>query len=326
VFKVYLDESGSPDDTTAVVVAGFLATSEQWTEFESNWKEAMAAFGVTALHMKDFAHSVREFSAWKRDEQKRQRFLSRLINIIRTRVRRGFAHAVLMDDYRQVNRVFFLYDIIRPYAIAGRTCVASAARWAQRHNIDENRISYVFEDGAIDRGDLIHRLKRDGKFNFAFAKKSESAALQAADLLAYEHLLTNTKISKGIIDSYEQLRHPMKELDKINHGGDDWGTYTAKDLEALCINMKIPRRPREEGGATIITSSDGSLEVRVETPDAEGKVAVEARQLIEGHLRAFIDIVSGNPDDCTRLEYQTQNPVKRWLLSASPREVNISCS
>jgi hypothetical protein len=34
----------------------------------------------------------------------------------------------------------------------------------------------------------------------------------------------------------------MKELDKINNGGDEWGTYTAKDLEALCVNMKIPRR------------------------------------------------------------------------------------
>lgn len=243
VFKVYLDESGSPDDTTAVVVAGFLATEEQWIEFERNWKDVMAAFCVSALHMRDFAHSNREFAAWKQDEQKRQRFLSRLISIIRTRVRRSFAHAVLMDDYRQMNRVFFLEDIIKPYAIAGRTCVASAALWAQRHNIDEKLISYVFEDGAIDRGDLIHRLRTDGKSNFTFAKKSESVALQAADLLAYEHLLTNTKISKGVIDSYEQLRHPMRELDKINHGGDEWGTYTAKDIEALCIHMKIPRRP-----------------------------------------------------------------------------------
>lgn len=248
MFKVYLDESGSPDDTTAVVVAGFLTTLEQWIEFERNWKEAVASFGVTALHMRDFAHSNREFATWKHDEQKRQRFLSRLINIIRTRVRRGFAHAVLMDDYRQVNRAFFLEDIIKPYAIAGRTCVASAARWAQRNNIDENLISYVFEDGAIDRGDLIYRLERDGKFNFTFANKSESVALQAADLLAYEHLLTNTKISKGIIDSYAQLRHPMKELDKINHGGDEWGTYTERDLEALCINMKIPRRRQQEIG------------------------------------------------------------------------------
>jgi hypothetical protein len=80
VFKVYLDESGSPDDTTAVVVAGFLASLEQWIEFERNWKEAVASFGVTALHMRDFAHSNREFAAWKYDEQKRQRFLSRLIN------------------------------------------------------------------------------------------------------------------------------------------------------------------------------------------------------------------------------------------------------
>jgi hypothetical protein len=34
VFTVYLDESGSPDDTAAVVVAGFIATIEQWIPLE----------------------------------------------------------------------------------------------------------------------------------------------------------------------------------------------------------------------------------------------------------------------------------------------------
>jgi len=53
MFTVYFDESGSPDDTAALVVAGFLASVEQWIEFERNWKQALAAFAVSRLHMKE---------------------------------------------------------------------------------------------------------------------------------------------------------------------------------------------------------------------------------------------------------------------------------
>jgi hypothetical protein len=69
MFTVYFDESGSPDDTAALVVAGFVAQSEQWIEFERNWSTVLSVFGVSSIHMKDFAHSVREYSSWKGDDR-----------------------------------------------------------------------------------------------------------------------------------------------------------------------------------------------------------------------------------------------------------------
>jgi hypothetical protein len=244
MLKVYFDESGSPDDTAAVVVAGFLASEKQWTEFERNWGDALSHFCVSRLHMREFAHSLGEFRGWKGDENKRRRFLSRLINVIRSRTLHSFADAVLMDDYRKVNQTYYLNEIFKPYTIAARTCVTKISNWAKREGIDESEIALIFEDGAVDKSDLIHRLKADQKTNFTLIKKGDSSALQAADLLAYEHLLANTKISAGTLQYFDQLRHPLKELNKIpNNNGLDWGVYSAHNLEELCTNVKIPRRP-----------------------------------------------------------------------------------
>ncbi len=35
MYTAYFDESGSPDDTPTVIVAGFVALDESWIKFES---------------------------------------------------------------------------------------------------------------------------------------------------------------------------------------------------------------------------------------------------------------------------------------------------
>jgi hypothetical protein len=244
-FTIYLDESGSPNDTEAVVVAGFIAETAQWIEFERNWNEVLSRFGVSGLHMRHFAHSNSEFAGWKGDETKRRDFLSRLISVIRTRVTHSFASAVMMEDYHKVDRTYFISEIFKPYTIAGRTCVSKVRSWAERRGINPLEISYFFEDGAADKTDLKYRLNQDQISNCHFIPKEASVALQSADLLAYEHLLANTKIAKGELVFVNQLRHPMKELGKIPNGpdGQDWGFYSEQNLVDLCVNTKIPKRP-----------------------------------------------------------------------------------
>ncbi len=249
MFTIYFDESGSPDDTKAVVVAGLLADAQQWIDFEKNWHDALQSFGVSALHMRHFAHSVGEFNNWKCNEAKRRSFLARLINIVTTRVRHTFADVVLMDDYHKVDETYHLSAIFKPYTIAARTCVTKVRKWAKRFNVDEGAIAYLFEDGATDKTDLIQRLTHDGVSNFSFIPKERSMALQAADLLAYEHLLVHTRLCTGKIQYWNETRHPLRELDKIpNDDGRDWGVYTVGDLEKLCINVKIPRRSVANAG------------------------------------------------------------------------------
>jgi hypothetical protein len=51
-------------------------------------------------------------------------------------------------------------------------------------------------------------------------------AFQAADMLAYGHLLGNKHFLAGKITAYEDVRHPLRALNDIPNGGinaADWG-------------------------------------------------------------------------------------------------------
>ena len=53
-YAAYFDDSGHPDSEKLVVVAGFVASKEQWLLFERDWEDLLRSEGLTALHMTDF--------------------------------------------------------------------------------------------------------------------------------------------------------------------------------------------------------------------------------------------------------------------------------
>ena len=248
-FQVYFDASGTPDDCDAVVVAGFIAKSEQWIEFERNWQEVLSHYGVTRLHMREYAHSVGEFSSWRGDRNKRARFLERLVNIIKTRTLHSFATAVMMEAYREANERYRLSELHRPFGLAGIACIEKVRRWSEQNGISQEHVSYIFEDGDEDKSNLTEAAQKQFQFAPSYAQKEASYALQAADLLAYEHLLANRKIYKsgpgtlGLAD----MRKPLQALDDVPHGkdGGDWGVFDINSLEAHCRGNTLYYPPRK---------------------------------------------------------------------------------
>jgi hypothetical protein len=101
ILTAYFDASGSPDEGRALVVAGYVSTVEQWREFDREWRSLLVREKVSQFHMRDFAHSLREFAEWKGDEPRRKRFLERLIGIIKRRVHKSIANAVLLEPYNR---------------------------------------------------------------------------------------------------------------------------------------------------------------------------------------------------------------------------------
>lgn len=242
-FTAYFDDSGSPDSTSAVVVAGFLTSDEQWIHFQRNWNDTLNRFGIPLFHMKEFAHSVGEFSKFKNNREDREFFLRQLLSHIALRVRHSCGHAVLMSDFRKVNEsyAFEAWDFT-PYSLCGRTCLASVSNWAAEQSIPEDQISYVFEDGSKGKGTLIHRILRDKGITPIFKKKHESVPLQAADLFAYEMLAGSRAIFEKSVDSFDDLRYPIRQLRSLIRRPMDWGTYEQADLEKFCVNAGVPRR------------------------------------------------------------------------------------
>src|SRR3990172_9008003 len=64
IFTAYADESGIHQQSGNIVLAGYVSTSPQWNSFETEWKEALAGFGIPAFHMTDFANHVSPYNTW----------------------------------------------------------------------------------------------------------------------------------------------------------------------------------------------------------------------------------------------------------------------
>jgi hypothetical protein len=249
-FTAYFDGSGS-SDTASFVVAGFVAPAEQWIEFERNWNDCLKTFGVSTLHMRNYAHSRGEFAQWKGKTNLRRRFLERLINIVRTRVHHSFACAIRMDDYRTVDLKYCLHEFTTPFGSAGTTCIKKALRWKEQYACNDELL-FAFEDGDADKGNLISLAKQFLRVTPVFLPKATNVPFQAADLLAYEHFKLNTELSKSEDGKIfeDEVRRPLMALSTIPGGAHDgdWGLRLAANLETFCVECEIPLRPSETSG------------------------------------------------------------------------------
>ena len=215
--------------------------------FEKEWKKVLADFGVSSLHMKNFAHSTGEFHSWKGDESRRRAFLIALIRVIKKRVRHSFAVSIYLPHYREIDTVSHIREIRSPLAIAGCTCIQHVRNWSFAKGFEFGDIRFVFEDGDADKANFAQSAVHDCGITPIFMKKEQTVAFQAADLLAYEHLKANKKIvpSPGVYE-LEDLRQPLQALNEIPHGkdGEDWAIQEKPELEQTLKDL-FPRLGRQ---------------------------------------------------------------------------------
>jgi len=159
MFGAYFDESGTERERKALVVPGYVARNAQSYKFDGEERCAMASDGLTYVHMKDFAHSKKEFECWKGDEIRRKSFIERLIAIIRKNTRKSFSSAVVLDAYREINSAYLFEEYFgKPYVFCARMCFAGVDNWQQEHGY-QDPVSVIFEDGVSDKGRLISLVK-----------------------------------------------------------------------------------------------------------------------------------------------------------------------
>jgi hypothetical protein len=65
MLKAYLDASGKPTDTVAVI-AGFVASEDKWTTFEEKWTAFLDQFEIQRFHSAGYwSRAERPFNRWK---------------------------------------------------------------------------------------------------------------------------------------------------------------------------------------------------------------------------------------------------------------------
>jgi hypothetical protein len=106
VLKAYFDDSGEEEDAQHKVcsVGGYVGTALEWASVEEAWRAVLVEFGVKSLHMKYFAHNLKEFEKFKTDETNRRKFLMSLISIIRDSTLVGVASILRLADLRRFNK------------------------------------------------------------------------------------------------------------------------------------------------------------------------------------------------------------------------------
>ena len=229
MLSVFLDRSA---DANVTVVAGYISKTEQWIDFQSQWLDWLHRFGVGTFHMREFAHSVGEYKAWKGQNQKRREFLEGLICIIRAQTFRSFAGSILTADFNAViaSNPSMIQLFGNEFTLCSRACGRDIRIWA-RTEFPSTTIEYMFEDGDVGKGKLTEIMIRDGFPPPVFRpKKSQKDTVftpfEAADFAAWEVRKALGQVEAGA--EWDELRESMKALSSALH---TWSHHSRERLE-----------------------------------------------------------------------------------------------
>jgi hypothetical protein len=189
----YFDESYNKN---FMVMCGWIASVEEWNNFEVDWKLFLISYKVPYFHMTEFAQSTGPFEKWKNTPNFRARFVHDAWEIVRERARKGFVWHVDEVLFNRIDRFYCLKEKLpSTYAFAGRECM----RWVEDFGRKSGeQVRCVFHDGGPDKQGLLstaglvpklHSPKFEPNRDIPDRKigiRRGMVQLQSADFLAYE--------------------------------------------------------------------------------------------------------------------------------------------
>jgi hypothetical protein len=203
ILTVHLDESGTHAASPISVMAGHVATAEQWKQIEADWATLVAKAGVRYIHAVDLFKRAKQFRDWKPEDV--NALALSLDGVIARHLQLGFSIVVRDDDYRNI------YGAgphpKRPvkdtkYGVCFRAClafvpsfIASELKLAGEAALAEPmRIDFALEGGHANVGDtrrLFDLYKKDALPEWQNlvgtldTSTKDSIGAQVADFLAY---------------------------------------------------------------------------------------------------------------------------------------------
>jgi hypothetical protein len=226
IYRAYFDESTSAE-SPILVVAGFLSTDANWALFETEWKEVLADFGMSAFHMVDFAHRTGEFHGMV--ERTRRDLIAKLLDIITRRARLGFASVVHWQEFERVFVGAERIAVGSPYNLCCTACHLEVGEWAKA-NYQIEPIDFFFDAGHKDAAEASKTFA-ETKANpqnteyrlgtIEFSHDTASLPIQAADIAAYEiwkwldeHFMDKTRHGRFPLEKIVQIEWKIREFDK----------------------------------------------------------------------------------------------------------------
>ncbi len=158
VLVCYLDDSGKDPQNPITTLAGYAATDDQWSAFETAVEPVFANYGVNLLHTKDLHHTDGLFDAWT--VLRKQAFIASICRTMSRHALLGMSASAAKEIYRQRADESDRKRTITPYA----WCFNLLINWV----LTDIRI------GRISHGDGVAFILETGHQNNAEAEKGLS--------------------------------------------------------------------------------------------------------------------------------------------------------
>ena len=194
MLTAYLDETGHSKDEKQRFngMAGLLAPSISWEQFEVRWKKTLENFKLPFFHMKDFATFRRNYAGWS--EAKRRDLYGTLLTHIEAADAFPVGSILAMKDFRSLTaeQQDYFGD---PYYVGFLSVTGFLARIGDGVLKSGSKVALVFSDHmefknqALRDYEMITEgggLIRERTYSPVFRDMREFVPLQAADIVAYE--------------------------------------------------------------------------------------------------------------------------------------------
>lgn len=196
----FFDESGSHAGASVLCVAGYAFEKRASRMLARGWNGILKQYKLPFFHMVDCAHGNESFSSLTKKQ--RIKAATSLIGIVKRHAAHGFAVSVDTKAFREIMPSWGPTQ--SPYAFCARCIIDEIGRWFFKTGF-RGKSAYFFEAGHQSRSEaekvvgavLTNPLAKltDVHFGYvahSFIGKKESAAVQAADLLAW-HWATDVR-------------------------------------------------------------------------------------------------------------------------------------
>lgn len=215
----YFDESGTHEGSSAVTVAGYVSTPEQWSVFESEWRTALEDFGLDGpFHMTDcMSPNSKAYRHWT--SQDRRFRVARLIAIANRHTLENVGCVIPTEPFNRIFSKSAKKFVGGPYGLAATVCFSDTAE-SLESLYPSARVAYIFESGAEGAGEVLkvfqwnyntrEQRKKLKLLSLKFEGK-EFAPLQAADILAHQ-LCRHAPAHFGIRDTEAGVVTNLKML------------------------------------------------------------------------------------------------------------------
>lgn len=216
MLRAFFDESGHSAQKKGLVVSvgGSVYQDNTGSGFDDEWKTMLADFNVAQLHMRDFAHSRREFDGWTKGRQ--HQLLARALPLIARYALTHVGATIVLSEHQMLTEEE-RSGLIDPYYAAAQIVIRGAGliAWNRSETVEVTfadhpefrRIKDLYK-ACRDILDIGPHLARDVRV----ASPQAEPALQVADLVAYELTLEWRKSIESIGGPNHESRWPMRQL------------------------------------------------------------------------------------------------------------------